>query len=67
MSTATELHDETTLATHQANFPAWVAKAPNGPLALETVELGPLAEEGVEIAVEQCGLCHTDLSILNND
>jgi hypothetical protein len=33
MSTATELHDETTLPAHQTSFRAWVAKAPNGPLA----------------------------------
>ncbi len=28
---------------------------------------GPLAPEEVEIAVEYCGLCHSDLSIINND
>jgi D-arabinose 1-dehydrogenase-like Zn-dependent alcohol dehydrogenase len=36
-------------------------------MLLETVDLGPLAAEDVEIAVEHCGLCHSDLSILNNE
>ncbi len=46
---------------------AWVAKAAKQPLALETVDLGPLGAEDVEIAVEHSGLCHSDLSILDND
>src|SRR5262245_46342380 len=46
---------------------AWVASAPKQPLKLEVVDLGPLAAEDVEIAVEHCGLCHSDLSILNNE
>jgi uncharacterized zinc-type alcohol dehydrogenase-like protein len=28
---------------------------------------GPLGEEEVEISVEHCGLCHSDLSVLNNE
>lgn len=46
---------------------AWVARAPKQPLALETVEFGPLGAEEVEVRVEHCGLCHSDLSVLNND
>src|SRR5262245_50468105 len=46
---------------------AWVASAPKQPMKLEVVDLGPLGAEDVEIAVEHCGLCHSDLSILNND
>jgi uncharacterized zinc-type alcohol dehydrogenase-like protein len=46
---------------------AWVARGPKEPMVLETVELGPLGAEDVEIAVEHCGLCHSDLSVLNND
>ena len=41
---------------------AWVAK---GPMSREPIELGPLAAEDVEIAVEHCGLCHSDLSVPN--
>src|SRR5258708_30551972 len=49
------------------NFQAWMAKAAKQPMVLETVDLGPLGAEDVEVAVEHCGLCHSDLSILNND
>jgi len=46
---------------------AWVARGPGQPLVLERVDLGPLGAEEVEVAVEHCGLCHSDLSMLNND
>ena len=46
---------------------AWVAKGAKQPMALETVDLGPLGAEDVEVAVEHCGLCHSDLSVLNNE
>ena len=46
---------------------AWVAKAANQPLTLEAIDLGPLGVEDVEIAVEHCGLCHSDLSVLTNE
>jgi uncharacterized zinc-type alcohol dehydrogenase-like protein len=46
---------------------AWTAKAAKQPMVLETVDLGPLGAEDVEVAVEYCGLCHSDVSVLNND
>ena len=46
---------------------AWVAKGAKEPMGLETVDLGPVGAEDVEVAVESCGLCHSDLSILNNE
>src|SRR5205814_6986513 len=46
---------------------AWIAKAAKQPMMLETVDLGPLGVEDVEVVVEHCGLCHSDLSVLNND
>jgi alcohol/geraniol dehydrogenase (NADP+) len=46
---------------------AWVAKAAKQPMALESVDFGPLGAEEVEVAVEYCGLCHSDVSILEND
>jgi alcohol/geraniol dehydrogenase (NADP+) len=54
-------------ASASAANKAWVAKAAKQPLVLETVDLGPFEPEHVEIAVEHCGLCHSDLSVLNND
>jgi uncharacterized zinc-type alcohol dehydrogenase-like protein len=50
-----------------ATYRAWVAKAPKQPITLETVDAGPLGDEDVDVAVEYCGLCHSDLSVLNND
>ena len=49
------------------NSKAWVATAAKQPMVLETLDLGSLGMEEVEVAVEHCGLCHSDLSILNND
>jgi alcohol/geraniol dehydrogenase (NADP+) len=49
------------------NYKAWVAKAAKQPMVLETVDLGPLGAEDVEVAVEHCGLCHSDLSVFNNE
>ena len=49
------------------NYKACVAKAPKKPMVLETVDLGPLGVEEVEVAVETCGLCHSDVSVLNNE
>lgn len=48
-------------------YKAWVAKTAKQPMVLETVDFGPLGDEDVEVSVEYCGLCHSDLSILNND
>ena len=51
----------------EMSYKAWVARAPNQPIVLETVDLGTLGSEDVEVAVENCGLCHSDLSVLNNE
>jgi alcohol/geraniol dehydrogenase (NADP+) len=48
-------------------YKAWITKAAKLPMTLETVDLGPLGAEDVEVAVEHCGLCHSDLSVFNND
>jgi uncharacterized zinc-type alcohol dehydrogenase-like protein len=55
------------LATGAKNYRAWIAKGAKQPLVLESAELGPLGAEEVEVAVEHCGLCHSDLSVLNNE
>jgi uncharacterized zinc-type alcohol dehydrogenase-like protein len=36
-------------------------------MALKTVDLGQFHPEDVEITVEHCGLCHSDLSVLKNE
>jgi alcohol/geraniol dehydrogenase (NADP+) len=42
-------------------YSAWLAKAAKQPTVREAVDLGPLGVEDVEVAVESCGLCHSDL------
>src|SRR5260221_10283392 len=49
------------------NYQAWVVRAAKQPMVLEPLDSGPLGAEEVEVAVEHCGLCHSDLSILNNE
>jgi uncharacterized zinc-type alcohol dehydrogenase-like protein len=36
-------------------------------MVFETLDPGPLGDEDVEVAVEHCGLCHSDLSVFNNE
>jgi len=49
------------------NYKAWVTKAAKQPMVLESADLGALGNEEVEVAVEHCGLCHSDLSVYNNE
>jgi len=46
---------------------ALAATEPKGKLAKMSIDLGPLGDEHVEIAVASCGICHSDLSMLDND
>ena len=46
---------------------AWAAQAAGEPLAPFEYDAGPLAADDVEIAVEHCGVCHSDLSVLHNE
>jgi uncharacterized zinc-type alcohol dehydrogenase-like protein len=46
---------------------AWSAKAARQPLEMVEIDLGPLKPTDVEISVESCGLCHTDLSFVQDD
>lgn len=48
-------------------YKAWIAKAAKQPMALETLDPGPFGAEDVEVAVDYCGVCHSDLSILHNE
>ncbi|MFT7222803.1 MAG: putative zinc-type alcohol dehydrogenase-like protein [Cellvibrionaceae bacterium] len=46
---------------------AYAVSKPGGKLEPYQYDPGPLAETDVEIAVEHCGICHSDLSMINND
>lgn len=49
------------------NYQAWVAPAAKAKLVKQTLDQPPLGAEEVEVAVEYCGVCHSDLSMLNNE
>jgi uncharacterized zinc-type alcohol dehydrogenase-like protein len=46
---------------------ALAAQGPKGELRPFEYDPGPLGDEEVEIAVSHCGICHSDLSMLDND
>ncbi len=46
---------------------AYAASEAGGKLEPYQYELGPLGDHDVDIAVESCGICHSDLSMLNNE
>lgn len=46
---------------------AYAAAAPRATLQPVEFEPGPLPEEWVEVAVEHCGVCHSDLSMIDDD
>ena len=50
-----------------ASFRAYAAAKPGGPLDAFEYNPGDLRPDDVEIAVETCGICHSDLSMLDND
>ncbi|MBA4120303.1 MAG: alcohol dehydrogenase [Isosphaera sp.] len=46
---------------------AMSAPSAGAALAKTPIDLGPLRDDHVEIAVSHCGICHSDLSMLHND
>ncbi len=46
---------------------AYAAHGPGETLQPFEYEPGPLGAEEVEIAVEHCGICHSDLSVIDNE
>ncbi len=46
---------------------AWAAPGPKQPLAPWHFAPGEIGPEEVEVRVEHCGICHSDLSMLNNE
>lgn len=70
MSATTEVRRAPVTGSQQkkpTQIKAWVAKAAKQPIVQESTDLEPLETEEVEVAVEHCGLCHSDLSVFNND
>jgi alcohol/geraniol dehydrogenase (NADP+) len=50
-----------------SEFKAYAATRPGGPLEPFSFDPGPLGPEQVEINVTHCGICHSDLSMLDNE
>ncbi len=48
-------------------FSGYAVKESGGELVLIDFEPAPLGENDVEIAVDFCGICHSDLSMMEND
>ncbi|XQE66553.1 NADPH-dependent aldehyde reductase Ahr [Pseudomonas sp. P3C3] len=48
-------------------FTGWAATAPGVPLERHSYDPGPLGAEEVEVAVEYCGICHSDQSMIDNE
>jgi uncharacterized zinc-type alcohol dehydrogenase-like protein len=46
---------------------AFAASSAGAELEEIQIELGPIGDEQVELDVISCGICHSDLSMLNND
>lgn len=53
--------------SHDTTVQAWAAQAAQQPLVPFNYDAGPLGAEEVEIRVEHCGLCHSDLSLIDNE
>jgi len=49
------------------NIKAYAALEAGGKLQPHDYDPGELSHDHVEIAVEACGLCHSDLSMINNE
>ncbi len=46
---------------------AYAAQEPGGTLSPFSYDPGPLGEDEVDIKVDYCGICHSDLSMLDNE
>ena len=50
-----------------AKIRGWAATGAGKPLTAFEYDPGPLGVDEVEVAVEHCGVCHSDLSVINNE
>ena len=46
---------------------AWATATAGARLTRFDYQPGPLGDEEVDIRVESCGICHSDLSMIDND
>ncbi|MBQ4855259.1 NAD(P)-dependent alcohol dehydrogenase [Rhodanobacter sp. B2A1Ga4] len=50
-----------------SSITGWAASAAGQALKLATFDVGELGAEEVEVAVDYCGICHSDLSMIHNE
>jgi uncharacterized zinc-type alcohol dehydrogenase-like protein len=50
-----------------SHMQGWAAQGAGKPLVLTEFDLGPLGAEEVEVEVDYCGVCHSDLSMIENE
>ena len=55
------------MTTTATTIQAWAAQEAAKPVVPFSYDPGPLGAEEVEIRVEHCGLCHSDLSLIDNE
>ncbi|QDT17610.1 NADPH-dependent aldehyde reductase Ahr [Alienimonas californiensis] len=48
-------------------YEAWTATGPGATFEKRSLDRGPLGPEEVEVAVEHCGICHSDLSMWHDE
>lgn len=48
-------------------FEAYVAEKAGAKLIKKTIDDGPLGAEQVEVKIDNCGMCHSDLSVWKNE
>lgn len=61
----TEPHGERIVCLMQ--FQAYQASQAGGDLKAKSIEVGELQPDQIDIAIDYCGICHSDISMLNND
>ncbi len=49
------------------SFHGWAAPKAGGALELKEFDPGAMRPEQVQVKIESCGICHSDLSMLSND
>ena len=62
-----ELAERVTLESHNAKVGAYAARSVGSRLEPYHYDSRPMRPTDVEIAVTHCGICHTDLHLINND
>ena len=61
------MNSATTVLQRATEVTAYAAIAPHAPLEAWSYEPGPLRADEVDIAVTHCGVCHTDIHLIDND